>query len=388
MKQVALFLTFILTTTLFAQTGDITFFSHTGKKFYVIINGVKQNAVPETNVKIQGLQANWYACKIIGENNEFQTDKNIIVKMDTLITYNLAYKKNDYKIKFHSEIPLQSSIVDQSQFVVDYHTTEIPVESNTTVTTVETVTTTTETTGTGTSGVNMDVNVNESGTQTGVNTGVVVNETGIGTNTTTGNESININISVSEGGMSTDISTTGTGTGESNVTGSDLGHGTAYEETTTTVYTNGSGTGTTYSETTTVTTTTTTTSSSSTGSGTYGTTSGTQITENTTYNGTNDASMYNCVVDQDGMKKVTTAIENESFSDDQLRVAKQFAKNKCLTVDQVKHIAVLFDFSEPKMDFVKVAYDNCINKSDYYELMEVFDFSGEKEELEKFLDSK
>ena len=75
-------------------------------------------------------------------------------------------------------------------------------------------------------------------------------------------------------------------------------------------------------------------------------------------------------------------------TENKMRVAKQFSKNKCLTVDQIRQVAQLFSFSEDIMEYVKFAYPNCMNKDDYYELMEVFTFSGDKEELERFLDAQ
>lgn len=95
-----------------------------------------------------------------------------------------------------------------------------------------------------------------------------------------------------------------------------------------------------------------------------------------------------CLVDASDMTVIVDMVEDESFADDKMRVAKQYAKQKCLTVSQVKEIAVLFTFSDDQLNFIKYAYTNCVNKSDYYQLMNVFTFSGDKEALEKFLDEQ
>ena len=151
-----------------------------------------------------------------------------------------------------------------------------------------------------------------------------------------GGESVNVNINVSENGMSTNIS--------------------AYDGVST------SGTTTTYSETTTVT---------------------------TTQGGSNaQANMYEaCQLDNAGYERLKNSIEGESFSDDKLRVARTAAKNKCLSVQQIKGIARLFSFSDEQLEFTKAAYGNCLNRQNYYEVLEVFTFSSDKDELENYINT-
>lgn len=98
--------------------------------------------------------------------------------------------------------------------------------------------------------------------------------------------------------------------------------------------------------------------------------------------------MNNCLVDNNGITKVVSMVKAESFSEDKLNVAKQFTKHKCLTVNQIKEIGALFSFSDDKMEYVKYAYDYCLNKQDYYEVNEIFTFSDDKNTLNGFLQSK
>lgn len=169
------------------------------------------------------------------------------------------------------------------------------------------------------------------------------------TQTTTGNPStgtdgsVSISMQVTDGGFSTDVSVS-----EGATTGT-----------------------TTYSETTTVT---------------------TQTTEHvyTSPSTTQSTSSVNtsCLVDNTSFARVKSSIEAETFSDDKMRVAKQVCKTKCFTVNQIKELAGLFSFSEEILAFTKLAYPNCVNKEDYYEVMEVFTFSADKEALELFLDQQ
>ena len=85
------------------------------------------------------------------------------------------------------------------------------------------------------------------------------------------------------------------------------------------------------------------------------------------------------------MKK---SISAETFEDDQLRVAKMATKSKCLSVKQIGEIMKVFSFSEGQLEFAKHAYTNCSNKSEYYQLMEIFTFSEDKEALESFINAQ
>ena len=82
------------------------------------------------------------------------------------------------------------------------------------------------------------------------------------------------------------------------------------------------------------------------------------------------------------------SIAAESFSEDKMRVANMAAKNKCMSVEQIKEIIGMFSFSEEQLSFAKAAYDNCTNKGDYFQVMEALTYSEDKEELERYINSK
>lgn len=64
MRTLAFFLTLLTGASLMAQNA-LTVFSETGDPFYLILNGVRQNEAPETNVRVTGLLNDGYAAKII-----------------------------------------------------------------------------------------------------------------------------------------------------------------------------------------------------------------------------------------------------------------------------------------------------------------------------------
>jgi hypothetical protein len=82
------------------------------------------------------------------------------------------------------------------------------------------------------------------------------------------------------------------------------------------------------------------------------------------------------------------SIKAQSFSDSQLKVAKTFTKNNCLSAAQIKEIMGMFSFEESKLDYAKYAYDFCVDKKNYYMLSDAFSFSSSSDDLNEFLETK
>jgi len=346
-----------------AQTnGELVFFSNLGEKFYIVLNGIQQNQKPESNIKIEGLLEGWYSCRVISENNLFSLEQNVGVVNNMVITYRIINKKGKHRLRYFTEVAKNTYVNPQGISTVTYHPEPITQTNTTDVPTQSTQTSTTQST-TGTSGTTtqqVNTNTNEIGIST------QVNETGLGGV----NETINVSIGISGIGMNTEIEESGMNEEMENIQ-MNLGINT------TGAGVNQSGT-INNSQSQTVTTTTTTTLNG-----------GTVIVENITpTTSTSVLNSGNCLVDNTGIEKALTMVKDESFSEDKMRVAKQFARNKCLTVNQISQFGKLFSFSEDILDFVKFAHANCMNKKDYYELMELFTFSDDKKELENFLNSR
>jgi hypothetical protein len=386
MKRQLLLLTFLFScAAIFAQrTGDATFYSNTGKKFYVVLNGVKQNAVAQTNVNISGLTESYYSCRIIAADKSFNLEKNIGVKKDSLMTYRIVEKKGKYKLRFYSESSLGTAPAPQDQVNVVYHSSDIP-EGTTTVTNNNG--TVTSTGGTGNVSTNTSTNVSTNTTTTNTST----SQGGNG-------ENVSININLNENGMDANVNIQTSGTSKQDGSGGGSGGG------------NGDGTGPANGmgvNGTSVTSTSTETTSTSTTTTINGVT--THSEESTTVTSTNnngvttqtttvgsEGNLYTdddmimtmdagCGTSDQDMEKITKQINNESFADDKMRIAKLFAQEKCMSVAQIKTIANLFSFDDNKMEFIKLAHTNCMNQGDYMQLLEVFTFSDDKEELEIFI---
>lgn len=57
---------------------------------------------------------------------------------------------------------------------------------------------------------------------------------------------------------------------------------------------------------------------------------------------------------------------------------------KCFTVSQIKSIVKTMSFENDKLEVAKYAYDYCIDKQNYYQLSDVFDFSSSTTDLMNF----
>ena len=122
----------------FAQNSNLILFTEQGEQFTVILNGIKQNAKPETNVKVTGLNAPNYKMKVIFENKSIpDMDKTVYLEPGSEVTYSI--KKNAsavYTIRLQSAVPMaEAAPARAGESVVVYHSTPAVTQQTTTTTT-------------------------------------------------------------------------------------------------------------------------------------------------------------------------------------------------------------------------------------------------------------
>lgn len=162
----------IFSLSLFAQ-NNITIFSEDGHPFYLILNGIRQNENPETNVRVNGLNAEYYTAKVIFSNESLG-----VIEKKTLmaagidcqpcdVTYKIkADKKGELTLKAFGFTPLaQAPPPPANVRVVNYNTVPMPapvfgVQVTETTTTRVNGTSDNVNMGVNVGGFNMDVNVN------------------------------------------------------------------------------------------------------------------------------------------------------------------------------------------------------------------------------------
>lgn len=201
MKKTTLFaLFFVIGQSVFAQ-NKLTVFSEIGEQFYVILNGIRQNVNPETNVQVDGLSADYYSVKIIFNNKDLaDIDRNILnVTGEGCKPCDVAYKiKYDKKgnpvLRSYSFSQITTAPEVSDITVVHYNTVPMPMP----VIGVQVTETTTYhqdggenvNVGMNIGGINMDVNVND---------GSYGSTTTTTTTTTTMSSSSNVNVVESRG---------------------------------------------------------------------------------------------------------------------------------------------------------------------------------------------
>jgi hypothetical protein len=195
----------------FSQKNNLVIFSERGEKFVLIMNGLRQNAEPATNVKVVDLNQPGYVVKVIFEDKSIpDLDKKIPFNSTNMeVVAAIKYKKGVRKIAFVSEAPIIAGAPAVSnQQVVPYSPTGVSPESTITTTTTTTpattepvvvakelnnnVTTTTNTTTTNPSG--LSININDKGVSINA-PGVNVNQNGTSTNNTVTTSSSSTNSS-------------------------------------------------------------------------------------------------------------------------------------------------------------------------------------------------
>jgi hypothetical protein len=91
-----------------AQMTNLIFFSEQGEHFSVVLNGILQNATPETNIKITDLPAPSYKLKIIFEDPKIrELNKTLMYQQGTETTFNIRKnRKGQYVLRFLNQVPI------------------------------------------------------------------------------------------------------------------------------------------------------------------------------------------------------------------------------------------------------------------------------------------
>lgn len=168
---------------LVAQTSSITIFSEAGDPFYVLLNSVRQNESPSTNIRVDNLTNTHYTAEIVFANTSMPSiKKNMLMAVDVDgnwgdVTYKIKAKGNGKLVlRYFSFTPYQTEpLIPSDLTVIQYNTSPMPA--------IVTSTTTQTTTTTNGAGDNVNVDINVGGVSVGMD--VSINDGVSGTSTTT-----------------------------------------------------------------------------------------------------------------------------------------------------------------------------------------------------------
>lgn len=331
----------------FAQS-NLTIFNNGGQQFYVILNGIKQNSKPMTNVVVGGIKNGSYSVKLIfADGKTPDIDKNFFIEEPSDITTRVVFKKGKGKLQLIGMEPTKGTSTQQD--VIVYRPDNTAVFSDAVVVT-ETVT-----------------------QQTNVNSGTQSQTTNSNVSTTTNTQTINQSTEITDPsnpngnvGMNININVNDPVNGNQNVNMS--------------VNMNGTGTQTTNSTSQTTQTTTITQSTNV-------NTTGNQTVSNTqnTSTGNSAVTCKNILGDGDKFVKDLKAL---TFDDDRVAMIRKDLKDHCLTANQAYKILETLTFEEDRLELAKYLYDRMIDKDKGSSLLPLFTFDSSKEELKNYMNKK
>ena len=421
MKHLLSALSIVLFTVAFGQS-NITVFNNGGQQFYVILNGVKQNFQPMTNVVVTGLKNGSYSMKLIFADQKISdVDKNFFIEQAEDITTRVIFKKGKPKLQWIGAVPTAGA--SQSSDVIVYRPDNNSVYSDATTTQVVSTPTQAVTTPTNSGAINTSGNINTSGTvnttgnvngntaviNTQSNGGAVSQSTTTQTTTTTNtpdgiggmNISINVNdplngggqINMNMGGIGTAIATQDAQTTQQSTT-----------VTTTTVTSSSTTNGNTNVNSTTITPNTTQGNVGIQMNTNVGTTQGSTTIQNTNTQGSTTIQSNNTQVTQTPVQSSSTngycknilgdanrkvdELKDLSFDSDRKEAILMELKTYCLTASQAYQILEVLDFESDRLECAKFLSDRIIDKDNVGILYKLFDFDSSKMELRQYISSK
>ena len=145
----------IISSCFFAQS-NFTVFNNGGQKFFLIMNGIKQNSLAQTNVEVSGVKNGGYSVKLIFEDGKTgDIDKNFFIESASDINTKIVFKKGKGKLQLVSMVPTVSA--QSGSDVVIFRPDNNAVYSDTPVITQ----TITQSTGNGNAGIQINVSGTE-----------------------------------------------------------------------------------------------------------------------------------------------------------------------------------------------------------------------------------
>jgi len=331
--------------------NNIVVFSENGERFFLIVNGVKQNIDAETNVKVTDLIQPNYKIKVVFEDKAKGVVDQTIYLMngsEPVKNYEFVYsvkinKKAGYKVRPVSAVSTAEAKTDPAQTVVHYSTTEPTTSHNNVISDG----------GDNTNGQAANTQVNQTVTKTQVTNGSA-NNTNVGVNMNGLGVSVNIN---------------------DNTAGMGNSHTTVTSQTVTTTSSSSGSSGTNSNV----------KSLNNTPSHTGG---GRPPKTTTAANPTPDyTGAVGCSSPISGTEfnSVKSSISSKNFEDTKIKMAKQIIDNNCLMSTQVKEIMELFSFEETRLDLAKYAYGHTYDVGNYYKLNDAFKFESSIDELDAYI---
>ena len=84
--------------------------------------------------------------------------------------------------------------------------------------------------------------------------------------------------------------------------------------------------------------------------------------------------------------EVIRAFDRERFDSDRLKMADMiFSTGGYMTVEQITRVSEIFDYDNNRIKFLKKAYDNCVDRYNFYRVLGTLEYSSSREKIIKYV---
>lgn len=90
-------------------------------------------------------------------------------------------------------------------------------------------------------------------------------------------------------------------------------------------------------------------------------------------------------MNSNAFQQLKQQVKNESFDNKRLDLLRSVLPQNTVSSEQVKDLAMLFDFERNKLDLAKFAYRYTADRGNYFVVNDVFDFGNSKTELTQYI---
>lgn len=330
MKHIFTLLVLAISLNVFSQNANLIIFNNSGQPFFVILNGVKQNSIPKTNVKVQGLNPVSYKVKIIfADGKTGDIDKSVFLEPNMEYSAQVVFKKGKGKLKLFDLVALNTSPYGNGSQVISYRANDNVVYSDQ------------QTTQTYNNG-NAQVNVNG---QT-----VTTNSQTTSTQTTTHMSGTHTHADGTVHDHNHNVVTPPANGTHTHADGTVHDHNHQVISNTPqplkpVIYTDGEAI--------------------------------------VNANGT-----LTCRNALNNIDLLISEVKAENFSSDKMQLVRTTLNTKCINSDQAYRIVNTFTFDGDKIEMAKFCYDHMTDKANAKKLLDLFTFSSSKDELKKYFGTK
>jgi hypothetical protein len=96
-----------------------------------------------------------------------------------------------------------------------------------------------------------------------------------------------------------------------------------------------------------------------------------------------------CAISERDMNEIIAVLNDEKFENNRKSTAQLIIKRKrCFRTEQIIRILMSFEFENTKLEMAKYAFPYVVDKSNYFTVLDIFEFSANKTDLQEFLEQQ